>query len=298
VAKCVPLRRAVEAPDTRRKSLRSIKKLVPFGDFVQAMWPPLENLKINDYDPIADVFDEVMGNDFHAATHPIRRKVALQLTRDTPLRCLDLCCGTGLFFELLGNDLPIMGYGLDRSAREIGIAKKRTTIRNMRIDFRVGDVITAEYPTNLNMVTINFDALNHLNGASLWRQVFRKVFRALGEDGAFLFDINLPERLAHDWDRPEVIIKNDILYVQVSFRPKVRGNRVVRRTPMIVFSRCSDDHFVRSVALIEQFAMPVREVVALALSAGFRSADVLTPPTAHAVDHIFNKNRAFILARR
>src|SRR6185503_10558236 len=61
-----------------------------FGDFVQGVWPPLTEGAVNDYDPIADVFDVVMGNDFHAATHSIRRHVAMSVPHDGPLRCLDL----------------------------------------------------------------------------------------------------------------------------------------------------------------------------------------------------------------
>jgi SAM-dependent methyltransferase len=269
-----------------------------FGNFVQGVWPTLEALKINDYDPIADVFDAVMGDDFHAATHHIRQNVALSICDERPLRCLDLCCGTGLFFALLSTDLPIIGYGLDRSMREIQIARKRQIGSSGRVDFRVADVIAGEYPPDMHFVTINFDALNHLRGASLWRQLFRRVFRSLVKDGVFLFDINLPERLSNDWNWPEVIFKDDLFYVHIGLPPTFRANTVVRRTPMIVFSKLPDGLFVRSAALIEQFAMPQQDVLELLASVGFRQMEVVVPATTEPIGHVFNKNRAFIMARK
>jgi hypothetical protein len=113
-----------------------------------------------------------------------------------------------------------------------------------------------------------------------------------------LFDINLPARLAQDWNSPEVIIKDDLMYVHFGFPPKRRGNTVTRQTPMIIFSKRADGRFARGAALIEQFAMAARDVLRMLESVGFKSAKVIVAPTPAAVGHIFNKNRAFILARK
>jgi SAM-dependent methyltransferase len=269
-----------------------------FGPFVQGVWPAYDDLRVNDYDPIADVFDRIMADDFHSATYEIRRKVALSLERKGPLRCLDLCCGTGLFFSLLAADLPIVGYGLDCSKREVDIAQKRRIASGGRIDFRVEDIVATDYPPSIDFVTINFDALNHVRGSSLWQQILQKSLRSLVDGGILLFDINLPERLARDWNCPEIIIKDDLCYIQHGFKPQFRALTITRRIGMIVFSKLVDGRFARSTALIEQFAMPAQDVLDLAKSAGFRHAEVIVATGEDPVGHIFNKNRAFILARK
>jgi hypothetical protein len=76
------------------------------------------------------------------------------------------------------------------------------------------------------------------------------------------------------------------------------GSGVLRATPMIIFYRNDDGRFERRLALIEQFAAPLQEVVNLLGDCGFSETRILQEPDANPQGHLFNRNRAFILATK
>jgi SAM-dependent methyltransferase len=256
-----------------------------------------EQPEINDYDEIAPVFDAVMGFDFHQATHYLREAaINKKKWASGPFRCLDLCCGTGLFFHKLAHRFSFDGLGLDCSKKQIEFAVQRTAKLGAR--YSVVDVASATFPEHLDLVTINFDALNHLRAPSMWLRVFQRIYRALNKNGLLIFDINLPERLCEDWDAPEVIVKDDLTYVQLAYPWKRVDGGVVRCTPMIVYQRTHAGTFQRLGALIEQFALPLQTVVEMLRASGFTEIALLQDATEVPVGHIFNKHRVIISATK
>lgn len=251
--------------------------------------------EVNDYDPIAPAFDAVMGQDFHDATHHLRQGIAAELFSGTPLRCLDLCSGTGLFLDRLSQTIPLIGHGLDLSRGQVDIAIERNA--GGRIQYSVADVTIAAFPNEMDLVSINFDALNHLPTPK-WHEVLARSRESLRPGGALILDVNLPDRLTSDWEAPEVIIKDDFAYVQLGLPFMRLGSAVTRRTPMIVFRREASGSFLRSEALIEQHAIPLQELVAQLIGVGFSTVDIIQDSSASPKGHIFNKNRAFLRANR
>lgn len=254
---------------------------------------------INDYDPIADIFDVSMAYDFHAATHQLRSACARRVARNGRVRCLDLASGSGVFLAQLAQEFEVQGLGVDLSKRQVEIACERQSRIGGDVTYEVADVRTREaYPMDVDLVTINFDALNHVHGVDLWSFVFRRAHGALRVGGGFLFDVNLPERLLGDWNSPEVIVKDHIAYVQIGRAPVVSGTTVTRRTPMIFFVRNDQGSFDRRDALIEQFAIPTADILDMLQAVGFTDCKVLSLVGSAPEGHIFNKNRAFVWAQK
>jgi SAM-dependent methyltransferase len=253
-------------------------------------------IEINDYDSIADVFDEVMALDFHEATQHIRWHEIDNLCPHKTLHCLDLCCGTGLFLFMLAKRRDIHAFGIDISRGQIGIAKSRQIQSRSAISYSVSDILSADYPIGMGLVTINFDALNHLESAHDWSLVFKRVYSTLSDEGMFLFDINLPERLIVDWNNPEVIVKENITYVQLAHPVEIRDDGVVRLTDMIIFKDDGSGNFTKRSARIRQFALPLSRVLQLLANVGFSSVEAIAVFGNRPDGHIFNKNRAFIRA--
>jgi ubiquinone/menaquinone biosynthesis C-methylase UbiE len=270
----------------------------PFGSFAASLPIVVRGVRVNDYDPIAEVFDQLMAIDFHAATHAIRREVVKGLAGHKQIRCLDLCCGTGLFFSLLASEFPIQGYGIDKSRGQISVARARKVSPYASITYQVGDVRKVSFPKDVNLVTINFDALNHLLSEEEWRQILDKSRRSLTDNGVLLFDINLPERLAGDWSNPEVIVKDNLAYIQLGYAPVARKGTITRRTQMIIFKKTKRDVFARIDALVEQFSMSLSDVIKLLEGSGFRHIELISKQNETPKGHIFNKNRAFLCARK
>ena len=268
----------------------------PVGPLALAIGNDILDHSVNDYDAIAPMFDEIMGIDFHAATHHLRQEVAATVARGSSLACLDLCCGTGLFFDLLAGRFDLVGTGLDRSAGQIGMARNRPA--RSQCSYAVGDIRQTVFPSGVDLVTINFDALNHLGSRADWRNVIRRAHEALREGGALLLDVNLPDRLLHDWNAPEVIAKPEVVYIQLA-RPAVLEKEGVRRqTPVIMFKHDGDGRFSRYGMLIEQFAIPLDELCAMISESGFSDIQILQDASPLPMGHIFNKHRAFVSARR
>lgn len=254
----------------------------------------LSDAVANDYNPIARLFDEIMGYDFHDATYPLRKTVAQRLMPDGYGACVDLCCGTGLFLWQLTKDFQIRGQGIDLSREQIAIAQKR--LAHTSIGLRCENILSAELPNNTDLVTINMDALNHLR-TETWPELFAKIGRALSPTGGLLFDYNLPERLNMDWNSPEIIIKDHLTYIQIGNDPIHAGRTISRRTPMVIFEEGYNGTFQRHIAAVEHFSMPLEDTIAALRAAGLTKIEVVAHEGPTPNGHIFNKHRAYLLAR-
>jgi len=270
--------------------------IFPFGVFASVKRAGLSSLRVNDYDDIAGVFDETMGDDFHAATHDIRHEVVRAIGKTGALNCLDLCCGSGIFLSRLATEFEVLGWGFDLSTQQIAIARSRQPASP--VTYRAADVRDVELPAGIDLATINFDALNHLLSTGDWRSLLRRVHGALRDGGRLLFDINLPKRLSEDWNSPEVIVKENLVYVQLSEKPSFEAENVRRRTPVVIFKRHPSGLFSQHEAHIEQLALPLTAVTSMLRDIGFSAVDVKAEEGWQPRGHIFNKHRAFLAARK
>jgi len=164
--------------------------------------------------------------------------------------------------------------------------------------YEVGDIVSTEFGEEYDLISLNFDSLNHIRRGQDWTEIFRRVHHSLRRGGAFVFDINLPDRLRNDWNVPEIIAKPDALYVQLSYPVKSAGAGIRRTTPMLVLRRTEDGETAIAIAMIEQFALPLSDAYVRLRRAGFDAPELLSSIGSVARGHIFNKNRAFICARR
>jgi SAM-dependent methyltransferase len=265
----------------------------PYGFFTFARSEDFENLTVNDYDAIAGAFDDIMGIDFHAATYGIRRAQIEKQIGARPFRSLDLCCGTGIFLEQITKDFPVEGYGIDLSKGQLDIAQQRLAGR--KVTLRIGDVTQTEFPADLDLVTMNMDALNHLTSPTQWDIVFEKTFAALKRGGLFSFDINLPKRLLNDWNNIEYVGKPHVHYIQLAEKPEPKDGFIWRRTPMVVFKQQDNGLFAIHRAVIRQMAVPLDKVDTMLKERGFQKVYWQYAPEKPE-GHIFNKNRAFVFA--
>jgi SAM-dependent methyltransferase len=230
---------------------------------------PLSDLRVNDYDSIAGVFNVAMGFDFSRITfEPTLNAIASGLRLRNSIRHLDLACGTGLFICKLSQSVPAESIGIDLSFAQIGQAETLASFEQVPAEFIVGDIRIIPFPEGLDLVTCNFDSLNHITDLNDWRILFRKIRCALRRDGMFLFNINLPERLISNWSVPEVIVKPQLTYVQCGLDPEEHHEFVRRKIFVQVFST-SSKCYECSAALIEQIAVPKTRLYSLLLEAGF-----------------------------
>lgn len=109
-----------------------------------------------------------------AAAHGIRPRVIV-----------DLACGTGntaIPWARRGRTI----IGVDVSEAMLRVARRKSS----RVHWVRQNLATLKLDARADLVTCQFDALNHLLDANDLQQVFVRVFRVLRPGGLFQFDLN------------------------------------------------------------------------------------------------------------
>jgi len=98
----------------------------------------------------------------------------------------DVGCGTGLFAKYLSRRWRVPVFGVDLSPAMLRVARKncdREKVRLLHQDFRC-----LRLPEPVDLITANFDTVNHLVRRGDLGQAFRCVARNLQPRGHFVFD--------------------------------------------------------------------------------------------------------------
>lgn len=101
----------------------------------------------------------------------------------------DLCCGTGITaieFAKAG----FKTYGVDLSPTMIRIARDKAEKDGIAARFTRADMRSFKLPQPVDLITCEFDALNHVPNRSDLKPVAESVAKALRPGGYFYFDVN------------------------------------------------------------------------------------------------------------
>ncbi len=101
----------------------------------------------------------------------------------------DIGCGTGLFAKYLNRSWRVPVIGVDISRDMLGIAARNC--RGLRVCLLRQDIRSLRLPLRVDLVTCNFDTLNHLVEDGDLVKTFRSVHRNLNPGGHFIFDMVL-----------------------------------------------------------------------------------------------------------
>ena len=138
------------------------------------------------YSRLAADYDATIGVPFFRQT----RDFFERLVRKYGIRfrsAADIGCGTGLFARHLkvSRDIPV--FGVDLSAPMLRIAARNcsgTNVVLMRQDIRY-----LRLPRPVDLITANFDTLNHIVRTEDLRQTLRRIFENLNPGGHLIFDL-------------------------------------------------------------------------------------------------------------
>ena len=156
------------------------------GDFLEAqarLAMPLDTRA--GYSEIAPFYDVALGRDSFADA----RRAFEILARGHRIRfrtAADIGCGTGLFACYLSQRWGARVFGVDRSRSMLDVA--RCNCRDERVCFLEQDIRHLRLPEPVDLVTANFDVVNHLVGYSDLVQMLRGAAAALRRGGHIVFD--------------------------------------------------------------------------------------------------------------
>jgi SAM-dependent methyltransferase len=148
------------------------------------MWPTTRA-----YSRIAPVYDCTVGAPFFLRVRDAFEK----LTRQYGIRfcsAADIGCGTGLFARYLNLCWCVPVYAIDKSAAMLRQAQRNCP--NAGVCFLQQDIRCLALPSRVDLITANFDTLNHLRTPQDLRRGFEQVAANLRPCGHFYFDILTP----------------------------------------------------------------------------------------------------------
>ena len=102
----------------------------------------------------------------------------------------DLGCGTGLFACFLSSRFGIPVYGVDRSPEMLAVARRRC--RAPGVTFLQQDIRQVRLPSPVDLVTANFDTVNHLLEDDDVDRLLSCVKGQLAPGGHLFFDALTP----------------------------------------------------------------------------------------------------------
>jgi SAM-dependent methyltransferase len=102
----------------------------------------------------------------------------------------DVGCGTGLFACYLSQCWGVPVFGVDRSPEMLAVATRNCP--NPNVCFLQQDIRCLRLPCPVDLITANFDTMNHLLTVRDLQLAFRRIWENLRPGGHFIFDLITP----------------------------------------------------------------------------------------------------------
>lgn len=150
------------------------------------------------YASLAPVYDRTIGGPVFERT----RAIFEALVKRFGLRfrdAIDLGCGTGLFCRYLARRWKTPVIGVDLSPEMLRAAARNC--RGLPVRLIRGDISRLRLPCRSDLITSNFDTLNHLTSPALVRRAIERVADHLRPGGAFFFDFLTPHQRFPPWKK-------------------------------------------------------------------------------------------------
>ncbi|MCK6620983.1 MAG: methyltransferase domain-containing protein [Calditrichaceae bacterium] len=152
------------------------------------------HLPATPYSKIAGAYDIALGIPFLRHT----RFAFERLVRCYGIRfrsAADLGCGTGLFACYLSRCRGVPVFAVDRSLEMLKVARRNCDDAN--VCFLQQDIRCLSLPCPVDLVTANFDTMNHIMSASDLKKAFDRIFANLNPGGHFIFDLLTDKQPQH-----------------------------------------------------------------------------------------------------
>jgi SAM-dependent methyltransferase len=127
-----------------------------------------------------------------------RRRILARLFGRVRLAC-DLCAGTGTTALELARGGSMRVYAVDASPQMCGVARAKARRAKLPVQVIEADMRSFRLPEPVDLVTCEFDAINHVPRKQDLERVARAVARALRPGGHFLFDANTRRSFREVW---------------------------------------------------------------------------------------------------
>ena len=209
---------------------------------------------------------------------------------------LDVCCGTGhLALHFL--DLGYRVSGLDLSEAMLKYARENSApyLITGQARFFQADAAHFEVEERFGLAVSTFDALNHLPDLDALSGCFRSVWKALKENGIFIFDLNTREGLRR-WTSISVEDTEELMLIT---RGLFDANQGRAYTFISGFVRVAENSYERFEETAYNTAFDLSSVHEALLDSGFRAARFCRLQDLHTpLEEPEHESRVFIVAEK
>ena len=223
------------------------------------------------YSLLADAYDDIVGRNFFSLVRDAFERIVAR-HRIGFRSAADLGCGTGLFARYLNALWRVPVFGVDLSPAMLRIAA--ANCRGAKVTLLRQDIRRLLLPRRVDLVTANFDTVNHLVGDGELPRLFRRVFDHMHPGGHFIFDFvtpcNPPDGVTVHFRRSADGRKNVAQSIRWVPERRLLLYRIVFREPASACGR---------VELHRERAYSPRQVASWLLDAGFVLREVLDAAT-------------------
>lgn len=165
---------------------------------------------VRPYRWLAEYYDEVFSS-FRSPIDAAREQLLRRVLPEVRTAC-DLACGTGTTALSLARR-GVKMYAVDLSPGMRRTARKKARRAKIAIRLLPGDMRTFRLPEQVDLVTCEYDAVNHVPRQADLRKVATAVERALRPGGHFFFDVNNARAFQRYWTRAFWIEKPGVVMV-------------------------------------------------------------------------------------
>jgi SAM-dependent methyltransferase len=237
------------------------------------------------YQKIASIYEPFGWGEF---SEKLFRKLRPLLRKWQIKTHLDLACGSGIFVARF-TELGITSHGIDLSAEMIKVAKKHYP----QLRFLQADMTKYRAAEAADLVTCNYDSINHLHKFSDWQKVFRGAHDSLNEQGRFLFDINTVQA-----------VNNTNFTNYYSHHDNVMINKVYSQAGKLIFDlewfvKNNQGLYERQTTIVEESSFPYPQIKTALKEVGFKKISIINSTINSKSNNTpERKDRLYILAEK
>lgn len=186
-----------------------------------------------------------------------------------PRTAVDLACGTGSVSILLAQQ-GMQVTGVDMASDMLTVAFEKAQDMENRPLFVCQNLRDLYLPRGVDLAVCALDSLDYITDPADCQQAIHRIYKALNPGGAFIFDVNTPEKL-RAMDGQVFLDEDDDVYCV--WRGEFDEETNICSYGMDLFQRCGE-HWSRAFEEHREYAYSQAQLTTYLKEAGFTHIEV------------------------
>lgn len=202
--------------------------------------------------------------------------------------CLDVCCGTGEFLNILSkNGIECFGTEVAKSMIDYSSSKYPA------IKFaQTNEIQNFKTKKKYNLITCNHDMINAIEKFSDWQEFFKNAYSSLEKDGVFMFDFYTKTKL-ENWNEVSFEESDNMDHIR-SIKKGMDNKCIINE---VYYIKTQDGLYQKTFDIVVDAYFENSQIVTALKTAGFKKVE-LCDFSLSPVSNPESRNRIHIIARK